>query len=124
MKEKNFFLLLPFFVITGAVAAGVVFFVSGAADADMVLKGELVDFRKDPLRYDNGDNVLEYRVSIVVNLSMWDKKANTLIWQENNFTGDTTYYVSGATSISEAAAVNNALTDLARRVVERAVEQW
>ena len=55
---------------------------------------------------------------------MWDKKANTLIWQENNFTGDTTYYVSGATSISEAAAVNNALTDLARRVVERAVEQW
>ena len=44
-------------------------------DADMVLKGELLDFRKDPLRYDNGDNVLEYRVSIVVNLSMWDKKA-------------------------------------------------
>ena len=93
-------------------------------DADMVLKGELVDFRKDPLRYDNGDNVLEYRVSIVVNLSMWDRKENRLIWQENNFTGDTTYYVSGSTAISEAAAVNNALIDLARRVVERAVEQW
>jgi len=102
-------------------------------DADMVLKGELVDFRRDALRYDNNDNVIEYRVSIVVNLSMFDKKENKLIWQERGFTGDTTYYpsgtttstsTSGTTTLSETSAVNSALADLARRVVERAVEQW
>lgn len=38
MKRSNLFLLLPFFVITGAVTAGVIFFVAGAADADAVLK--------------------------------------------------------------------------------------
>ena len=93
-------------------------------DADLILKGEVTDFRKDPLRYDDNQNVLEYRVSIVINMSMWDRKQNTQIWQETGFTGDTTYYVSGPSSISEAAAINNALTDITRRVVERAVEQW
>jgi len=93
-------------------------------DADLILKGELVDFRKDPLRYDNSDNVLQYRVSIVVNMKMWDRKEDKLVWEENSFTGDTTYYVSGSSSVSEATAINNALTDIARRIVERAVEQW
>lgn len=93
-------------------------------NADLVLKGELIDFRKDPLRYDNSDNVLEYRVSIVINMKMWDRKEDKLVWEENSFTGDTTYYTAGTASISEAVAVNNALTDIARRVVERAVEQW
>ncbi|MGA2774905.1 MAG: LPS assembly lipoprotein LptE [Candidatus Omnitrophota bacterium] len=93
-------------------------------NADLILKGELVDFHRDPLRYDNSKNVLEYRLSPVINMSLWDTKENKLLYQENNFTGDTTYYTSGTTAISESAAVNNALVDLARRVVERAVDQW
>ena len=52
------------------------------------------------------------------------QKRDKLVWEENSFTGDTTYYTAGTASISEAVAVNNALTDIARRVVERAVEQW
>lgn len=94
------------------------------ATADLVLKGELVEFRRDPLRYDSGDNVLEYRLNLVVNISMWDQKADKLLWQESNFTGDTSYFTSGTQSKSEDSAINDALTDLARRVVERTVEQW
>jgi hypothetical protein len=91
------------------------------ADADLVLKGELVDFRRDPLRYDDNDNVLEYRISLVINMSLWDKINDKLLYEENNFTGDTTYFVNAK---SEGVAVNDALADLARRVVERAVDQW
>lgn len=92
--------------------------------ADLVLKGELLEFRKDPLRYDDNNNVTEYRVNLVVNLALWGRQENKLIWEENNFTGDTTYFVTGTQAKSEGQAINDALTDLSRRIVERTVEEW
>ena len=92
--------------------------------ADLLLKGELVEFRRDPLRYNDNDDVEEYRINILVNVSLWDNRENKLIWQENNFTGEATYFVTGQLAKSEDAAVLDALDDLARRIVERTVEQW
>ncbi len=92
--------------------------------ADLVLKGEVIDFRKDPLRYLDNDNVSEYRINLVVNISLWDRKEDKLVWEENNFTGDTTYFTAGTQAKSEDAAVADALNDLARRIVERTVEDW
>jgi hypothetical protein len=93
-------------------------------NADLILKGELMEFRRDPLRYDSNDNVTEYRLNLVVNISLWDRKADRLVWEENGFTGNTSYFTTGTQAKSEATAVNDALTDLARRIVERTVEQW
>jgi len=93
-------------------------------EADLVLKGELLEFRRDPLRYSDDDTVTEYRLNIVVNLNLIDKKENKILWTENNFTGDTTYFTTGNNAKTEAVAVNDALSDLSRRIVERAVEQW
>lgn len=94
-------------------------------NAEVTLKGEVVEFRKDPLRYNNdNDEVTEYRISLVVNLVLWNNKENKPIWEENRFTGETSYFVSGSQAKSESAAIIDSLTDLARRIVERAVEQW
>lgn len=98
-------------------------------NADLVLKGELVQFRRDPLRYSSADDVDEYRLSITVNIILWDKKADQMVWQENGFTGDTTYYPStstlqSVTKKSDDQAVSDAVADLARRIVERTVEEW
>lgn len=92
--------------------------------ADLILKGELVEFRRDPLRYTENDEVEEYRVNIAVNIMLYDRKENTLVWQEKNFTGDATYFTAGPQAKSEDLAINDALSDLARRIVERTVEQW
>ena len=98
--------------------------------ADLVLKGELIEYRKDPLSYTaNTENVTEYRINIYVNLSLWDAKENKLLWQENNFNGNYSYFTadnanSASVKVPEATAVNNAIEDLARRIVERTVEQW
>ena len=98
--------------------------------ADLVLKGELIEYRKDPLSYTaNTENVTEYRINIYVNLSLWDIKENKLLWQENNFNGNYSYFPSDNLNsanikVPEATAVSNAIEDLARRVVERTVEQW
>jgi len=92
--------------------------------ADLILKGEVIEFRKDPLRYDNDNNVVEYRINLVVNLSLWDRAADKLVWQENSFTGDTTYFTTGTQKKEEPEAITYALDDLSRRIVERTVEQW
>ncbi len=95
--------------------------------ADLILKGELVEFSRDPLRYTDNNEVEEYRINIRVNLSLWDTKENKLAWQENNFTGDFTYFTSftrSGTPKSDGQAVSDAVDDLARRIVERTVEEW
>lgn len=92
--------------------------------ADLTLTGELVEFRRDPLRYDDNENVTEYRINLVVNLTLWNNIDDKMVWQESNFTGDTTYFTTGSQAKSETQAVNDALDDLARKIVARTVEQW
>lgn len=92
--------------------------------ADLILKAELIEFRRDPLRYSENDDVEEYRINIAVNIVLWNVKEDKPVWQENNFTGDVSYFVTGPLAVSEDTAVSNAIKDLARRIVERTVEQW
>ena len=92
--------------------------------ADLVLKGALTEFRRDPLRYDKDDNVLEYRLNLIVELSLIDRQEGKVIWAEKDFVGDTTYFTSGNLTKTEDQAINDALRDLARRIVERTVENW
>ncbi len=93
-------------------------------NADLILTGELVDFRREPLRYDANDNVEEYRVRLVTNLELTDTKTNTLMWREKEFAGESTYRTGGSLATSETSAINDARSDLARRIVERTIEGW
>jgi hypothetical protein len=96
-----------------------------AKNADLALVGEVTAFRRDPLRYTESDDVEEYRLSLSVNIKLVDKKnGDIVLWEENGFTGASTYFVSGPSAKSETIAVTAAVQDLARRIVERTVEDW
>ena len=92
--------------------------------ADTVLEGELVGFSRNALRFDASSNVEEWRLNITVNLRFTDQTTKLLLWEEMSFTGDTTYFTVGANVESEASALDRAVTDLARRIIERTVEDW
>ena len=93
--------------------------------ADLILKGELVDYRKDVLRYQNNqEDAAEYRVSIVMGFKLFKKGEENSLWAEPNFTADATYFTSGTQAITEAQALDLAVADLAKRLVERIVEDW
>ncbi len=93
-------------------------------EADVVLKGTLADYRKDAVRYDAHDNVEEYRVSISVSLTLMDAAENKPVWENQTVTGEYSFFLSGPNAKPESTAIDNALDDLARRVVERTVECW
>ena len=92
--------------------------------ADLILKGELVDYRNEALRYNRSDNIEEYRVRLVVNLELKNAKDGKVRWTENNFAGESLYRTTGTLAKTETTAIKEAADDLARRVVERTIEEW
>ena len=91
--------------------------------ADAQLVATLVDYRRDPLRYTEGEDIQEYRLNITVEASLIQKSDSKVLWHER-LTGDTTFFLSGPRSVSEDEASGKAVEDVARRVVERTVEYW
>ena len=100
------------------------FELKGMKKAGLLLKGQLTDFRREPLRYDANDNVIEYRLSVIVDIELHNLKEGKIVWREKDFAGESTYRTTGQFTKSENTALEEAISDLARRIVERTVENW
>jgi len=92
--------------------------------ADLILRAELTKYSREALRYTDNEDVQEYRVRVTTSLELWDPRKREVVWSEPSFAGEATYFVSGTLATSEESAVANALVDLARRIVERTIENW
>lgn len=93
-------------------------------DADLVLKGELANYRRDDMRTGTSDNPEEYRITLFVNLKLVDNKTKKVVWEKFEFAGDASYFTTGNFVKSESQALQDATSDLARRIVELTVEAW
>lgn len=92
--------------------------------ADLVLTADLTGFDREELRVNDDDNITEYRIRITVSFKVFDRTTNEEMLSEESFSGESTYQLTGPRARSETAALNDALTDLARRMVERTIENW
>ena len=97
--------------------------VAKSQNADLVLKGDLIGFDREDVRLNDNQGVDEYRVRVTVSLKLLDA-AGTEEWSEPSFSGEATYFTSGPQAKPESAALEDALTDLSRRIVERTIENW
>jgi len=93
-------------------------------EADAILFGEVIGYEQEAVRFDSLEGVRQYRLFIVVRLTLKKSDTDEIIWQENHFTGDTEYFIEGATAISERAAANEAIENIAKKIVDRIVEDW
>jgi len=129
-KERNLYLPLLEVKVTNAIVDRFLFDgnlkIATEDTADVILKGDLIRYERHPLRYDDNDEVQEYRINITVSMSLWNLSQNPEdpVWLEPYFVGETTYFTSGALISTEDVAVEKAVLDLARRVVERTVLDW
>ena len=98
--------------------------IASPGSADLILSAELMDFNMGGIRYDSSDNVEEYRIKLVVSMELTEAKTGKTVWKESGFAGETTYRTSGSLVMTEDAAIDAAIADLARRIVERTVEAW
>ena len=91
--------------------------------ADSILEMSLADYRRDALRYSEGEDIQEYRLSITVDAKMTQKSDGKVLWAKR-IIGDTTFFLAGSRAISEDQAASRAVEDVARRVVEATIEYW
>ena len=91
--------------------------------ADSILEGEIIEYRKDPLRYQN-ENVTEYNISLVCDIRLKGLEDSNILLEEKSITGEATYFTTGSLQTSETTALNAAASDLARQIVNRIVENW
>lgn len=109
-------------------------------DAQGVLKGAVIDYVKQPSRFDRNNVVQEYRLRMAVDLSLVDVAQNKILWTEAG-PASTAYrgaalrklerYVNfvvvpaeGLPVETEADAQRRMIRDLARDVVIKVVEGW
>jgi len=92
--------------------------------ADVILQGQLLKYERHVLRYTDNFDVEEFRANVIVALTLWDPAKEEAVWTETYFVGETTYFETGALAKSEEVAVQAAVDDLARRIVERTIEDW
>lgn len=97
--------------------------VASPEKADAVLETNLVDFRRDALRYTDGEDIEEYRLSIVIDARLYQKVDGKSLWSKR-ITGDTTFFLSGSRAITEDEAATKVVEDAARRVIEATIEYW
>ena len=89
-------------------------------EADLILRGELVDYIKDPLRYaSDSKTVTEYRLSLIASLSCYDVAEGDVMWKQK-IIGKSTFFVN----TSEEAALKVAINDLAKNIVDKTVKGW
>lgn len=91
--------------------------------ADAIVESRLIDYRRDPLRYSEGDDIQEYRLSIALEVKVYEADTQKVLWQ-SGVVGDTSFFLSGSRAVSEDEAAAKAVEDAARRVVENTIETW
>lgn len=98
--------------------------VAKEGSGDLILKGTLLSFDRDDIRVSENEQVQQYRLRVTVALVLIDAATGQELWSEPSFAGEASYYTSGAQAKSEDAAIQDALVDLGRRIVERTLENW
>jgi len=90
--------------------------------SDLTLSCEINDYVRDTLRYDDNNNVEEYRLKLYLTYSLTDNRGE--LKDKKSIVADIEYSLTGSAAKSEASALNDLVDDASRRVVEDIIEAW
>lgn len=92
--------------------------------ADAVLEGAIIAYEQEPLRYTTADRPLEQRLHLVVDIKLVNQKTGEVIFHEPNFSGSTLFELNDEQGARRISAAEDAVTALAKNIVDRVVEDW
>lgn len=92
--------------------------------ADSKLTVEIVNYKKEPLSYDVQEVVKEYNLAVVISATFTDLTTNQVLWQEPSMYESVPYYAIGSRAETEDEALQRLAEELARKLVNRALQGW
>lgn len=95
-----------------------------AEQADMQLTGNIVEYHREPLVYDEDDEVTQYRIQVFADVSLKDLADGSVIWEGSRIKGEDIYFVTGDLANTEEEARLKAFRNLAKNIVEAVIEGW
>ena len=94
--------------------------------ADLVVKGKITELRMYPIAFnpDRTTTAASYRLIIVSKVTVTNRRANTLILDNVELRGITTFTVGSDLVLAKRLAIPDAAKDLGQRVVDAVTESW
>ncbi|MDP2924173.1 MAG: LPS assembly lipoprotein LptE [Candidatus Omnitrophota bacterium] len=80
------------------------------------------EYKREVTRYTNTDDVKEQRLRLAVHMKLTNPKGE--VTKEKDVVGETSYFLTGANSMSESAAQDKLIDDTTRRILEAVIEEW
>ena len=100
--------------------------VESAENADIILAGEIVRYRRDPLRSvrEETNKPREYRISIEARIEAHDRVSGNTVLKSTVVTGRAETFIGTDQQSAEYQLLPLIADDLAKRVVTLLVERW
>ena len=93
--------------------------------ADALLDGRIVEFRNLPFSFNDELNAEEYRVIITVNVTLFNRRLNEPIWENQIIKGDGAYFLDVPTpGLAFEDAVNESIFEITERILNLTVQDW
>lgn len=80
------------------------------------------EYKRETTRYTNAEDIKEQKLRLYVHMKLINSQGETV--KEKDVVGETSYFLTGANSMSESAAQGLLIDDTARRIMEAVVEEW
>lgn len=92
-------------------------------DADAVMVGEIYDYQRIPISWDQTNRIVQYKLRIFARVEFIDRASGTSIWKADNLDGITSYSLLAAPPETEESAIFKAADELARDITYLVYEQ-
>jgi len=93
-------------------------------DADAVLEGSIVDYKNIPFTFNTELQAQQYRLVIAINVSLFNRKENTPIWENRKIEGHCDYYLEASSELNYDKALEEVYNDLVEGILNATVQEW
>jgi outer membrane lipopolysaccharide assembly protein LptE/RlpB len=94
-------------------------------DADAVLEGSIVTFTNLPFSFNQELNAEEYHVVITVQVRLFGRKQNAVIWDTKTIKGDGSYFLNESDEgFTFESALDEAINEITDRIINLTVQDW
>lgn len=95
------------------------------ADADAVLEAKIVSFRNVPFSFNRDLNAEEYHVSMTMEATLFNRRLNQPIWENEMIKGDGSYFLDATQpEFTYEAALEETIREITDRVINLTVRDW
>ena len=98
--------------------------VVNVGEADTQLTGTILEYCREPLVYDNNEEVTQYKIQVFAGAALRDLEDGSIIWEGSRISGEDIYFVTGNLANTEEQARLGAFQDLAGNIVDQVIEGW